>query len=164
MALFMLCIKVHLKSAMNEGLWHCGFSMVSFIVQLCIWISKGGHWPHLQGKSWMCPCGQQRQWGTNCGVLARGRHVHTASQACRLTLHSAPPCAPSCVTSSCSTTKERKAVGVKGVINVLAHGISTSFIPSDPEWSRGGSGSIYTAPWLGWLNFCDKRDVGILLI
>lgn len=48
-----------------------------------------------------------------------------------------PPChSPGCVSSSCSTMKERKAAGMKGVINVLAHGISTSFIPSDPEWSQ----------------------------
>lgn len=143
MALFMLCIKVHLKSAMNEDLWHCGFSMVSFIVQLCIWISNRGHWPHLQGKCWMHPCGQQKQRATNCDVLARGSHMHTALQACRLALHTALPCASGGTTSYCSTMKERKAVGVKGVINVLAHGISTSIIPSDPEWSQGFRIHIY---------------------
>lgn len=152
MALFMLCIKVHLKSAMNEDLWHCGFSMVSFIVQLCIWISKGGHWPHFRGKGWMCPGGQWKQWATDCDVLAGGRHVHTTPQACRLALHTALPCAPGCGTSSCPTRQKKKAVGPKGVINVLAHGISSSFIPSDPEWGQGFRIHIYcSVAWMAEL-------------
>lgn len=54
MALLILYIKVYLKWAMNEDLQHCRFSMVSFVVQLCIWISKMGHWPHLLGNFWTC--------------------------------------------------------------------------------------------------------------
>lgn len=54
--------------------------MVSFIVRLCIWINKRGHWPHLLKKCWKYPSGRRKQeaatpgcanWREKQGLLAR---------------------------------------------------------------------------------------------
>lgn len=57
--------------------------MVSFIVQLCIWINKRGHWPHLLKKCWMYPSGQRTQEAaTPGGKCAEGEQALLSSYNC----------------------------------------------------------------------------------